>query len=209
VIAVTDLALRQGDFRLSGVEFAIPAGAYAVLMGKTGAGKTTLLEAICGLRPIERGAIRLDGRDVAGLPPGATAYALARASLAGAPPTLVVTADLDSARRMVESLRFFLGESGDDETLLPSVLLYPASDTTPYLDVAPDRRAAMDRLATLFHLALDLPVRFVVAPAAGLLRRIPPRASVKARSTLVERETEVDRDALHGLTCGGCITMQC
>src|SRR5439155_56384 len=59
-----------GAFRLEGVSFEVAAGAYAVLMGKTGSGKTTLLEAVCGLRAVESGRIRVGGRDVTRLRPG-------------------------------------------------------------------------------------------------------------------------------------------
>jgi transcription-repair coupling factor (superfamily II helicase) len=139
--------------------------------------------------------------DLAGLPAGAAAMVLARAARAQAGPTLVVTPDLDGARRMAASLRFFTGaeqtgqaeeETGDTD----QVLFYPSSDITPYLDVAPDRRASMDRLATLFHLAQGLPWQFVVLPAAALIRRIPPREALSKRSCMIEAEGEVDRDAL-------------
>ena len=40
-------------------------------MGKTGSGKTTLLEAICGLRRVAAGSVRLMGRDVTRLKPAA------------------------------------------------------------------------------------------------------------------------------------------
>ena len=64
MIAVDDLSIEQGKFRLTGVSFQVPAGAYGVLMGKTGSGKTTILEAICGLRKVAGGRITLAGRDV-------------------------------------------------------------------------------------------------------------------------------------------------
>ncbi len=70
MIALEGLTVRAGGFRLEGVALEIPPGAYGVLMGKTGCGKTTILEAICGLRSVESGTIRLGGRDVTGLPPG-------------------------------------------------------------------------------------------------------------------------------------------
>jgi ABC-type sugar transport system ATPase subunit len=69
VIAVEGLSLRAGAFAVEGVSFAIATGEYAVLMGRTGCGKTTLLEAICGLKPVRGGRIRLLGRDVTDLPP--------------------------------------------------------------------------------------------------------------------------------------------
>ncbi|MGE3309663.1 MAG: ATP-binding cassette domain-containing protein [Limisphaerales bacterium] len=69
MIDVRQLRLRAGAFSLTDVCFTVPAGAYAVLMGRTGTGKTTLLEGICGLRRIESGTIRLGDRDITHLPP--------------------------------------------------------------------------------------------------------------------------------------------
>ena len=69
MIAVEGLTVRQGAFALTGVTFAVPAGPYGVLMGRTGCGKTTLLEAICGLRPVAAGRVLLHGRDVTRLKP--------------------------------------------------------------------------------------------------------------------------------------------
>lgn len=69
MIEVERLRIRQGRFCLERVDFRVESGQYAVLMGKSGCGKTTLLEAICGLRPIQAGCIRLSGRDVAGQKP--------------------------------------------------------------------------------------------------------------------------------------------
>ena len=70
-IAVEGLSIRQGAFALDGVSFAVPAGAYAVLMGRTGSGKTTVLEAIAGLRHPSAGRVAMAGRDVTSLPPAA------------------------------------------------------------------------------------------------------------------------------------------
>lgn len=69
MIAVHELAVRAGEFRLQGVTFHVPTGAYGVLMGKTGSGKTTLLESILGLRRVEQGRVELHGRDVTFLDP--------------------------------------------------------------------------------------------------------------------------------------------
>jgi ABC-type sugar transport system ATPase subunit len=69
VIAVEGLSVRAGAFAVEGVSFAVGSGEYAVLMGRTGCGKTTLLEAICGLKPVRGGRVRLLGRDVTDLPP--------------------------------------------------------------------------------------------------------------------------------------------
>lgn len=71
MIALEQVCLRQGGFRLDHVNLAVPAGAYAVLMGDTGCGKTSLVEVICGLRPIASGVIQVGGTAVTQLPPGA------------------------------------------------------------------------------------------------------------------------------------------
>ena len=71
MIAVEGLSVRQGGFALDGVTFVVPAGVYAVLMGRTGTGKTTLLEALAGLRRPAAGRVLLAGRDVTALPPAA------------------------------------------------------------------------------------------------------------------------------------------
>ena len=69
MISVDHLTVRVGAFALENVGFNVPTGQYAVLMGRTGAGKTTLLEALCGLKAVAGGTIRLNGRDVTRLKP--------------------------------------------------------------------------------------------------------------------------------------------
>ncbi len=134
--------------------------------------------------------------DLSGLPNGAAAMLLARAAARG-DQTLVITPDLATASRAAADLGFFLG--GDDS----QVLLFPSSDVTPYLDVAPDRSGAMERLSVLHHLAEGLPWKFVVVPAAALIRRVAPRSAMKARSMAVRAEEEIDRDALLRLLAEG------
>lgn len=53
---------------LRGVGFEVGAGRTAALVGRNGAGKTTTLRAAMGALPV-RGAIRLDGGDLASVPP--------------------------------------------------------------------------------------------------------------------------------------------
>ncbi|OFX26814.1 MAG: ABC transporter ATP-binding protein [Armatimonadetes bacterium RBG_16_67_12] len=54
---------------LHGVSLSLGEGAIAAVVGRNGMGKTTLLRSIAGLTPPHRGAIRLAGREIAGLPP--------------------------------------------------------------------------------------------------------------------------------------------
>src|SRR5260221_1943362 len=69
MIVVENLAVRVGHFALEGISFTVPTGQYGFLMGKTGTGKTTLLEAICGLKPVASGRIRLMDAEVTNLKP--------------------------------------------------------------------------------------------------------------------------------------------
>ncbi|MFW6067155.1 MAG: transcription-repair coupling factor [Myxococcota bacterium] len=166
-----------------------------------------LARANAGVEDVLRALAERRRVDLAGLPGGAIAYVLDRAVRSGAAPMLIVTPDADSARRTAADLAFFGGgtaDAEDEDAPHGDVLLYPSSDVTPYLDVAPDRRVAMDRLAVLFHLAQGLPWRFLVLPAAALLRRIPPKDAIARRSVLVRAEEELDRDAfIRVLTEGG------
>ena len=69
MIEVSNLTIQAGKFEIADVSFTIPTGAYGMLMGKTGCGKTTIMEAICGLKQIKSGTIKLLGRDVTNLKP--------------------------------------------------------------------------------------------------------------------------------------------
>ena len=53
---------------LRGVDLAVHPGEAIGLMGRNGMGKTTLIRTLIGLLPARGGAVRLDGRDAAGLP---------------------------------------------------------------------------------------------------------------------------------------------
>jgi ABC-type sugar transport system ATPase subunit len=64
VIRLDSIAWRVGTFVLENVNLTVPAGQYAVLMGRTGCGKTTLLEIICGLRAPSAGRVLIGERDV-------------------------------------------------------------------------------------------------------------------------------------------------
>ncbi|MCP5535973.1 MAG: ABC transporter ATP-binding protein [Akkermansiaceae bacterium] len=69
-LAITQLSVRAGEFRLSDVSLAITTGHCGVLMGRSGSGKTTLMEALCGLRKVETGGITLDDQRIDHLRPG-------------------------------------------------------------------------------------------------------------------------------------------
>jgi ABC-type sugar transport system ATPase subunit len=64
MIELVNLNIRAGAFQMRDVSLAVPAGKYAVLMGRTGSGKTTILEVIIGLRRLVSGTVRLNDADV-------------------------------------------------------------------------------------------------------------------------------------------------
>lgn len=69
MIALHDVSVEAGTFRLDHISLTIPTGEYGILMGKTGCGKTTLLEAICGLKQVVAGRIVLGDQEVTRLKP--------------------------------------------------------------------------------------------------------------------------------------------
>lgn len=64
MLEINDLQVTAGKFRLNIDELRVAEGEHFSVIGKTGAGKTTLLEAILGVRPIKKGQICLEGRDI-------------------------------------------------------------------------------------------------------------------------------------------------
>ncbi|MCA9602552.1 MAG: hypothetical protein KC417_11025, partial [Myxococcales bacterium] len=104
---------------------------------------------------------------------------------------LAIVPDTNAARLLAEDVRAFLGERADE---LPP-LVYPASEITPFVEIAPERRTQMDRLGVLDHLAEGRPFSVLVVPVAALLRRVPPPSSLAGRSLRVEVATSLDREA--------------
>lgn len=93
MLEIQHLHLRAGGFRLNDFHLEVGAGECVALMGPSGCGKTTLLETICGLRQPVSGNIRLGGRDITRLPPGARGIGLVPQDVALFP-TLSVAAQL-------------------------------------------------------------------------------------------------------------------
>ncbi len=82
LLAVEHIEVRYGDLiGVADVSLDVPAGAIVALLGANGAGKTTTLNAVAGLIPATRGAIRLGTERIDGQP----AYAIVRKGLALSP----------------------------------------------------------------------------------------------------------------------------
>jgi ABC-type lipoprotein export system ATPase subunit len=62
LLTATSVHLRRGTLEvLAGVDLALAPGSLTVLSGPSGCGKTTLLHALCGLLPVDRGQITVNG----------------------------------------------------------------------------------------------------------------------------------------------------
>ena len=55
---------------VNGVSFSLKAGETLGIVGESGCGKSSLARALIGLNPIASGSVKLDGRELAGLPAG-------------------------------------------------------------------------------------------------------------------------------------------
>jgi branched-chain amino acid transport system ATP-binding protein len=65
LLEVDDMHVFYGQVEaLKGVTLSVERGEIVALIGANGAGKTTTLKAISGVRPVRRGTIRFDGRDI-------------------------------------------------------------------------------------------------------------------------------------------------
>ena len=69
-LEIRGLTKRYGAHAVvDGIDLDVAAGSFVALLGPSGCGKTTLLRCIAGLVQADAGAIRIDGRDMVGLPP--------------------------------------------------------------------------------------------------------------------------------------------
>jgi spermidine/putrescine transport system ATP-binding protein len=70
VIAVDDVSKRFGDFvAVAHARLDVHRGEFFSMLGPSGCGKTTVLRMIAGFETVSSGQIRLDGADVADVPP--------------------------------------------------------------------------------------------------------------------------------------------
>lgn len=68
MLEVLGVDVLYGNVRaVQGVSLCVEAGKIVTLVGANGAGKSTTLNAICGVLPVSRGAIRFKGEQISGL----------------------------------------------------------------------------------------------------------------------------------------------
>ena len=69
MIRAEEISFSIGTFELRRLNIDMAKGEYFILLGPPGSGKTIFLECLCGLKKIQSGRIRIDGRDVTNLEP--------------------------------------------------------------------------------------------------------------------------------------------
>ena len=70
ILAIEQLEKSYGGIRaVAGTSFTVKRGSLTALIGPNGAGKTTLFDLVTGFVHPDRGAIRFEGRPIAGFPP--------------------------------------------------------------------------------------------------------------------------------------------
>ncbi|GIK96465.1 MAG: spermidine/putrescine ABC transporter ATP-binding protein [Alphaproteobacteria bacterium] len=70
LLDIEDVRKSYGAFQaLKGVSLSVRPGEFLALVGPSGCGKTTLLKHVAGFEDPTSGAIRIDGRDMTGVPP--------------------------------------------------------------------------------------------------------------------------------------------
>jgi spermidine/putrescine transport system ATP-binding protein len=77
MLELDDLTVTYGDLTaVNGVSLEVPDGELCCLLGPSGSGKSTLLRAVAGFETPERGRVRIDGRDMTGVPPNRRACSM-------------------------------------------------------------------------------------------------------------------------------------
>lgn len=120
MIDLQAVSITAGSFMLSELDLRVERGEYAVLMGPSGQGKTTILEAICGLRKVTSGTIRIAGVDVTHWPPADRQIGYVPQDLALFP-TMTVRENLEFALQLRKASRQLIAQRTDELAHLLSI----------------------------------------------------------------------------------------
>ena len=100
-------AFYGGSQALFGVDLDVGEGEVVTLLGRNGMGKTTVVRSIMGLLPATAGSIRLDGREIRGLP----SHAIARLGLGLVPEGRQVFPNLTLRENLVATAANYSGSA--------------------------------------------------------------------------------------------------
>ena len=123
------------------------------------------------------------------LPGSATSLALLHAAHRHNGPLLVVCPDASTATQLELELDFYQ----DSAKPLP-VLPFPDRETLPYDHFSPHQDIVSQRLSTLYRLT-DLARGIVIAPAATIMHRLPPRRFLDSHMLLLHPGQRFDIDS--------------
>ncbi|MBL0217838.1 MAG: transcription-repair coupling factor [Myxococcales bacterium] len=148
-------------------------------------------------------ALRSDHVVVLGATAGWTAWLAAQLS-AREPMVVVVTPDDAAARQLALDLAFYRTAPHDPASALDELAVLPAIDVSPYADLSPDRTGIVERVATLYRIAVPaLRPRLVITSAEALVRKTVAPAELAARGRTVTKGETIDRDELAALLIAG------
>ncbi len=127
LLELKDLTVAYGRIEaVRGISLTVEEGELVTLIGANGAGKTTTMRAISGIRPLSRGSVWFDGRDITSM----KAHERVLAGIVQAPegrgifPGMTVLENLD----MGAYARVFKTKAERDETLGRVFALFPRLD---------------------------------------------------------------------------------
>jgi branched-chain amino acid transport system ATP-binding protein len=173
LLEVEQVSVDFGGVRaLHLVDLDVEAAQATGLIGPNGAGKTTLFNAICGLQPIDRGRVVLEGRDITRV----AAHKRARLGIARTFQRLEVFGSMtarDNVRVAADVHRRWARRAGRRATRPPEVRTEEILDRVGLRGVADDRVDALPTgLARLVEvgraLASDPRVLLLDEPSSGL-----------------------------------------
>mgnify|MGYP003453594208 FL=1 len=144
------------------------------------------------MRPALTAALAGEGAiTIAGATPGWAAWLATQLNEL----VVIVAPDDDHARRLETDVRFLLG--GHDPTTLDPIAVLPSIDIEPYAELSPDRDAIVERLATLYRLAVPaMRPRVVLTSAAALLRKTMAPGELASRSRVIKAGDKLALDEL-------------
>ncbi|OQX92343.1 MAG: transcription-repair coupling factor [candidate division Zixibacteria bacterium 4484_95] len=105
-------------------------------------------------------------------------------------PMLVISTESETAERMADDLKAFLGDG--------LVYLFPALGISPYEIRAPHMEIVGQRLLALYNLSCGQPM-VIIAPVEAILEKTIPKRDLSEYSLRLERGKELDREKLIAL----------